>query len=208
MQHIATRMRSVPMLASLLTVLVGNNAWAEQTAPVDMMQFSFTRYDGSIVPLEQYRGKAILIVNTASRCGFKEQYAGLQRLWDDYRDKGLVVIGVPSNDFGGQEPLADGEIKSFCEMTYGVNFPIMRKTQIKGENAHPFYQHVSTQFGFSGAPKWNFHKYLINADGKLVDWFSSMTKPHSSKLISAIEQALPQQETTEEARIPQEMANN
>lgn len=153
--------------------------------------YQFTTIEGEPFRLRDYRGKAILVVNTASRCGFTPQYAGLQALWEKYRDRGLIVIAVPSNDFAGQEPLDGTAIKEFCKLNYNVTFPIMDKVHVKGDDAHPFYQQVRKTFGFTGAPRWNFHKYLINADGEMVDWFSSMTSPESSKIQSAIERALP-----------------
>jgi len=153
--------------------------------------FSFTSIDGTPLPMEQFAGKAVLVVNTASRCGFTPQYDGLQALWDTYRDKGLVVLGVPSNDFGGQEPGSEAEIKEFCTVNFSINFPMTEKEVVSGSKAHPFYVWAREQVGFIGSPKWNFHKYLIGPDGTLVDWFSSMTGPDADRLVSAIESALP-----------------
>jgi len=152
--------------------------------------FSFTSIGGEPLPLSQYAGKVLLVVNTASLCGFTPQYQGLQALWQDYRDRGLVVIGAPSNDFGGQEPKSEGEIKEFCQGAFGVNFPLTEKVHVKGPEAHPFYQWARDVGGEKLAPRWNFHKYLISADGKLVGAFSTRTKPQANDLTDAVEQQL------------------
>lgn len=154
--------------------------------------FSFTSLAGDgPMPLAQYQGKVLLIVNTASDCGFTPQYKSLEDLHNRYRKRGLVVIGVPSNDFGGQEPGDNEQISTFCQVRYGVTFPMTGKTHVKGNDAHPFYKWVREGFGFSGAPKWNFHKYLIAPDGRLVDYFHSTTSPESARLAQAIEALLP-----------------
>jgi len=152
--------------------------------------FSFTSIGGDPMPLSQYAGKVLLVVNTASLCGFTPQYQGLQALWQDHRERGLVVIGAPSNDFGGQEPKSEGEIKDFCQGAFGVNFPLTEKIKVKGPDAHPFYQWARETGGEKLAPRWNFHKYLISADGKLVGAFSTRTKPQAGELTDAIEQQL------------------
>lgn len=154
-------------------------------------EFGFTAIDGTPLPLKSYAGKAVLVVNTASLCGFTPQYRGLQALWDDYRDRGLVVLGVPSNDFGGQEPGSSAEIKDFCEVNFGINFPMTEKAVVTGSKAHPFYQWAAAELGFLAKPRWNFHKYLVAPDGQLVSWFSSLTGPESDKLRAAVEAALP-----------------
>ena len=152
--------------------------------------FSFTDIDGKPLPLSDFKGKAVLVVNTASRCGFTPQYEGLQALWEKYRDQGFVVLGVPSNDFGGQEPGSEAEIKQFCSVNYSVDFPMTQKTVVKGPGAHPFYQWAAKQFGMLSTPKWNFHKYLIGPDGRLVEWFATTTAPDNAKVAKAIEGAL------------------
>jgi glutathione peroxidase len=159
------------------------------TAPT-AHDFSFEAIDGKAMPLSSYKGKTVLIVNTASECGFTPQYKGLQALWDEYKDKGLIVLGVPSNDFGGQEPGQANEIQEFCEVNYGVDFPLTEKAKVKGDDAHPFYKWARQELGFVAAPKWNFHKYLINGEGELVDWFATTTKPQSSKIINKLEALL------------------
>jgi glutathione peroxidase len=142
------------------------------------------------LPLAIYRGKVLLVVNTASRCGFTHQYGDLQAVWDSYRGRGLVVLGVPSNDFGAQEPGTEKEIKTFCQVNFDVDFPMTTKVHVKGDNAHPFYKWAGGQVGMAGVPQWNFHKYLIGPDGALIDWFSTPTAPTSGKIKRAIEAQL------------------
>jgi glutathione peroxidase len=152
--------------------------------------FKFTAIEGEPLPLSQYKGKVVLLVNTASLCGFTPQYADLQAVWARYRDRGLVVLGVPSNDFGGQEPGSAAEIKQFCEVNYDLDFPLTTKEHVVGDAAHPFYRWAATQLGFAAKPRWNFHKYLIGPDGQLADWFSTVTAPTSPKVTAAIEAQL------------------
>jgi len=152
--------------------------------------FIFTAIDGSDMPLAQYAGKVLLVVNTASLCGFTPQYEGLQALYERYSDRGLVVIGAPSNDFGGQEPKSEGEIKDFCQGAFGVTFPLTEKISVTGAQAHPFYQWARETGGEKLAPRWNFHKYLISADGKLVGAFSTRVKPQAMEVTDAIEEQL------------------
>ena len=152
--------------------------------------FSFTSIDGQAMPLAQFSGKAVLVVNTASACGFTPQYDELQALYDAYRDKGLVVLGVPSNDFGKQEPLTEEGIKEFCEVNFNITFPLTEKEVVKGEDAHPFYRWAAEELGGLAKPRWNFHKYLIGPDGRLRDWFSTTTSPVSSKIRTAVDAAL------------------
>lgn len=152
--------------------------------------FKFQSIDGTDMPLAQWRGKVLLVVNTASFCGFTKQYAGLQELWSKYENKGLVVIGVPSNDFGGQEPKAEGEIKKFCEGAFGVTFPLTEKQAVVGPNAHPFYKWAAAAAGEGGTPSWNFHKYLVGRDGRLVRSISTRAAPMSNEVVSLVEKAL------------------
>lgn len=153
-------------------------------------EFEFTSIDGKPMRFADWRGKVLLVVNTASFCGFTKQYEGLQKLWADNEAKGLVVVGVPSNDFGGQEPRTEGEIKKFCEGAFGVTFPLTEKYAVIGDGAHPFYKWAAAAAGKDGAPAWNFHKYLIGRDGRLVASFSSRVTPSSSELTEKIEKAL------------------
>ena len=130
------------------------------------------------------------MVNTASFCGFTRQYAGLQTLWERYRDQGVVVLGVPSNDFGAQEPGTEAEIKEFCEVNFNVDFPLTQKERVKGDRAHPFYRWAAETLGPSAAPRWNFHKYLVGPDGRLVGWFGTSTSPTAPQVVRAIEASL------------------
>ena len=154
--------------------------------------FNFETLHGKPYGLKDLAGRPFVLANTASKCGFTPQYKGLEALWRDYKNQGLVVIGVPSNDFGGQEPGTHEEIANFCELNYGVDFPMMGKVHVKGGEAHPFFKWVGAKGGFLAKPKWNFFKYLVGKDGQLVDWFSSFTKPESEKFKSAVEKMLVQ----------------
>ena len=157
---------------------------------ITMYDFKINSIDGKELNLEIYRGKTILLVNVASKCGFTKQYTDLQKLYDNYRNKGLVVIGVPSNQFGGQEPATETEIKSFCETNFDITFPMTSKYEVKGANAHPIYIWAKDTYGKSTVPKWNFHKILINKNGKIEDTFASFTGPLSNKVVKKIEQIL------------------
>lgn len=137
---------------------------------------------------ETYRGKVVLVVNTASRCAFTDQYDGLEELFENYKEQGLVVVGFPSNDFANQEPGSESSIKKFCRLTYGVEFPMYAKTHVKGDDADPLYKALAEAAGES--PRWNFHKYLLDREGRLAGSYSSFTKPHSKKLRQAIERLL------------------
>ena len=154
--------------------------------------FSFPSLTGgSAIDLRSYAGKPVLVVNTASQCGLTPQDAGLQAIWQKYKDRGLIVLGVPSNDFGAQEPGSATEIGTFCETHFQVSFPLAAKQVVIGAGAHPFYQWVVSQAGEGAAPKWNFHKYLVGGDGQLVETFGSRTAPDDPAVIAAIEAALP-----------------
>jgi len=160
------------------------------TAGGSAHDFSFTAIEGEPLPLDSFAGKAVLVVNTASFCGFTRQYAGLQDVWERYRDRGLVVVGVPSNDFGGQEPGTEAEIKEFCEVNFDIDFPLTEKEHVVGAAAHPFYRWAAEELGAAAAPRWNFHKYLVASDGRLLAGFPSATEPTAPEMIEAIEAAL------------------
>ena len=138
------------------------------------------------ITLSDYKDKVVLIVNTASKCAFTDQYEELESLYDEYKDKGLVVLGVPSNDFGAQEPGTEKQIADFCRLTYSVSFPMTAKYAVVGNNAHPFYQDAKKILGFGTGPKWNFHKYIVNKNGELVDYFHSTTSPKSNKIMNVL----------------------
>ena len=152
-------------------------------------EFSFKDVQGSVINLADYKEKVILVVNVASRCGFTNQYEGLQSLWKTYRDKGLLVVGIPSNNFR-QEPGTNQEIKVFCETNFGIDFPITEKLSVIGADAHPFFLWAKKNHGSSAIPKWNFHKIIIGKNGKVTGTFTSITKPSSKKFIAAIEKEL------------------
>ena len=152
--------------------------------------FNFKDLDGSNLSLSEYKEKVIVVVNVASQCGFTNQYEDMQKVWESYQKKGIVMLGVPSNDFGNQEPGNSKNIKNFCESKFGITFPMTEKVSVKGESAHPFYKWAKMNHGNSAAPKWNFHKIIIGKDGKIKDTFASITNPSSKKFIKAIEEAL------------------
>lgn len=151
--------------------------------------FEIESIEGSNIATSKFKGKVVLLVNTASKCGFTPQYEGLQRLYDRFKEDGLVVLGIPSNDFN-QELSNDKQVKEFCEIRYGVNFPMTKISNVRGDNAHPIYKWISENVSMIGNPKWNFHKYLIGKNGNLINWYSSMTSPLSDSLIKEIETAL------------------
>ena len=155
-------------------------------------EFKPTNINGKETSLSTYEDKVLLIVNTASECGYTPQYEGLQALYDKYKDNGLVVLGFPANNFGGQEPGTDKEIKQFCEVNYGVNFPMFSKVSVKGNEQHPLFEYLTSAENpdFTGAIKWNFEKFLIGTDGKLKHRFRSDVTPQSDKLKKAIEKEL------------------
>ena len=145
---------------------------------------------GEEINLNKFKDKVVLIVNVASYCGFTKQYDDLQKLYDNFKDKGFIVIGVPTNQFGGQEPGTESDIKKFCETNFNITFPMTSKYDVKGDNAHPIYLWAKETYGKSAVPKWNFHKILINKEGNVVDTFASFTSPTSKKIIKKIEQIL------------------
>ncbi len=175
------------LFAAVVMLILGTAAVHPATPPTTAHAFAFVSIDGAPLPLADFAGKAVLVVNTASRCGFTRQYEDLQALWTRYRTRGLVVLGVPSNDFGGQEPGSEAEIKAFCEVNFGIDFPMTRKTGVAGAEAHPFYRWAAQALGKENVPRWNFHKYLIAPDGRLVGAFSSGTPPLSDAIIQAVD---------------------
>jgi len=152
--------------------------------------FKINSINGDELDLSIFDGKTILLVNVASNCGFTKQYDDLQKLYDDFKDKGLVVVGVPTNQFGGQEPGSETEIKNFCETNFNISFPMTSKYDVKGDNAHPIYLWAKDTYGKSTVPKWNFHKILINKQGKIDDTFASFTAPMSKKIIKKLKKIL------------------
>ena len=171
------------MLAAAGSAFGAKAAWA---GPQNAYDFTFQNNDGSVLPLSTFHGQVLLIVNTASQCAFTNQYAGLQKLWTRYRARGLTVIAVPSNDFGGQEPGEDSEIMGFCSSAFGVTFPLAAKDHVKGEAAHPFYQWAANE-DKNAVPRWNFHKLLIDRRGHLAKAYGSSTPPESETIALALE---------------------
>ena len=153
--------------------------------------FVFAGIDGGALPLSAWKGHPMLVVNTASFCGYTPQYRDLEALWRQYRDRGLVVLGVPSNDFGAQEPGSAAEIKNFCETNYEIDFPLTEKVRVIGGNAHPFYRWVAVTLGEGAAPRWNFHKYLIGPNGELAGAWLSSVRPGDAAIVGEIEKLLP-----------------
>ena len=156
----------------------------------DAYQFEFVSIDGERLPLDAWRGRPVLVVNTASFCGYTPQYSDLEALWQCYRDRGLVVLGVPSNDFGRQEPGSAGDIKQFCRSNYSVDFPLAEKCRVIGAEAHPFYRWVAATLGDAGTPRWNFHKYLIGPDGQLAGAWPAQVPPTDNRITGEIERLL------------------
>jgi glutathione peroxidase len=175
-------------LIVMLLTLFATPALALETAATGLHDFTLPSIDGGDLKLSDFKGKTVLLVNTASYCGFTKQYDGLQKLYDSRRDKGLVVLGIPSNDFGQQEPGQKQDIKEFCEVNFAIDFPMTDKLVVKGAGAHPLYKWLKAETGNS--PKWNFYKFLIDGGGQAVASFSSLTKPQSKKLTKAIDALL------------------
>lgn len=178
------------VLVILMAVARGADAQAPVLQPRSAFEFEFITIDGKPMPLGDFRGKALLVVNTASFCGYTRQYQGLQALHERFGTRGLVVIGVPANDFGEQEPKANAEIAEFCQGAFNVTFPLAEKQVVKGVSAHPFYLWARQVMGDANVPRWNFHKYLVDRDGKMVGAFPSAVEPLSPRLVDAIEAAL------------------
>ena len=151
--------------------------------------FEITSISGDNIKLSDYKNKVVLLVNTASQCGFTPQYAGLQKIYDRYKEDNFIVLGVPSNDFN-QELSKESDVKKFCEIRFGVNFPMTSIQKIRGEAAHPLYKWIAGNVSVIGQPRWNFHKFLIGKDGKIINWFSSMTSPTSEGFINQVEEAI------------------
>jgi len=176
-------------MRSLLALLLGVAVCAPAAAACPaLLGYTFPNLTDQPTPLCQFEGKVVLVVNTASQCGYTPQYQGLEALYRRYRDKGLVVLGFPANDFGGQEPGSNGDIAKFCEVNYGVSFPMFAKSGVSAGNANPFYASLAKKTG--ERPQWNFHKYLIDRSGERVLSFGSAVEPADRKLVGEIERML------------------
>jgi glutathione peroxidase len=176
----------------ILTCLIMFSFFEKVDAKYEKLFFdlSIKNIDNKIMNLSKFKGKTVLLVNVASNCGFTKQYTGLQALYEKYKEKDFIVLGVPSNQFGGQEPGSNNEIKNFCETNFNITFPITNKVDVKGDNAHSLYKWAKENHGNSTVPKWNFHKILINKEGKIQDTFNSFITPLSDKIIKQIELTL------------------
>lgn len=166
---------------------------AGENTMTNIYSFTLKNIDGQDVSLATYTGKVLLVINVASKCGFTKQYAGLEALYKKYADKGLVVVGFPANNFLGQEPGSESEIKQFCTLNYGVTFPLFAKISVKGDDQHPLYKYLTskeTDPEFAGDITWNFNKFLIGKDGKILNRFGSKTPPENPELVKAVEEAL------------------
>ena len=180
----------INLLIIILTIIFSFNIKVNSMENNKLYDIEIESITGEIISLSKYKGKTILLVNVASNCGFTKQYDDLQNLWEKYREKNLIVIGIPSNQFGGQEPGSNTEIKDFCETNFNINFLMTSKQDVKGENAHEIYKWAKISYGKSAIPKWNFHKILINNEGNIVDTFASFTNPMSKKVVLRIEKIL------------------
>jgi len=186
--------KAIILLGVIIAGLFCHQAVAEDAAK-SIYDFTMSDIDGQEVELAQYKGKVVLIVNVASRCGFTPQYAGLEKLYKKYGDQGFVILGFPANNFMRQEPGTNEEIKSFCSLNYGVTFPMFSKISVKGSDIHPLYAYLTgreTNAEFAGGITWNFNKFLVGRDGKIINRFGSRTAPQDDKVVSAIEKALAQ----------------
>ncbi len=195
-------LRATGLIAAALLVIGGLVAtsaltWAARATDTstaaarhaDAFAFAFTAIEGHDLPLEKFRGRPMLVVNTASFCGFTHQYAELQSVWETYRDRGLVVLGVPSGDFN-QEMDDNAAIREFCEVQFGIDFPLTERVSVRGPGSHPLFAHFRDALGASAGPTWNFFKYLVAPDGRVVEAWSSRTPPTSTAITRAIERQL------------------
>ncbi len=197
-----TRGNAVLALALSLGLAAGPfHAWAQKPAAKEgareamddkVLQFTMKLNDGKEKPLAGYKGKVLLIVNTASECGFTPQYKGLEELYQKYKDKGFTILAFPANNFGAQEPGTDAQIKQFCTLKYKVTFPLFAKTSVKGPDINPLYKFLTTQAGFNGDITWNFNKFLVDKDGKVVARYDSSVEPASETLVKEVEALLAQ----------------
>ena len=177
------------IFAGLVLIMFFFKNYASANYDKVFYDFKINSISGELIDLREYENKAVLVVNTASYCGFTKQYEGLQKLWEKYESKGLIVLGIPSDSFN-QEKKSNEDVKKFCEINFDISFPMTAITNVKGENAHEIFKWAEENYGKSAVPKWNFHKILINKDGKVEDTFSSLTKPMSQKIISKIDRLI------------------
>ena len=186
---------AVVVIILVLLVVLGGKVFAQAPASVtdqNVHSFILKDIDGDDVGLSQYKGKALLIVNTASKCGYTPQYSRLEQLYQQYKDRGFEVLAFPANNFMGQEPGSNQQIKEFCQLKYKTTFPVFAKSSVKGEDINPLYKYLTKSSGFNGPIKWNFNKFLVNPDGGVVARFDSNAEPMSVELTAQLEKVLPQ----------------
>ena len=176
-------------LSAILIIMFFFNNLVKAEYEKTFYDLSIESVTGEIINFREYQNKAVLVVNTASYCGFTNQYEELQELWENYKSRGLIVLGVPSNTFN-QEKKKNDEVKKFCEVNFNINFPLSTITEVKGDNAHEIFKWAKKNYGKSAVPKWNFHKILINKEGKIEDTYASFTSPTSNKIIKKLEKIL------------------
>ena len=179
-------MKRFILLLGLAIILSGGNTMADQS----VYDFTMKTIDGKEQPLSAYKGRTLLVVNVASKCGFTPQYKGLEALYEKYKGRGLLVLGFPANDFGWQEPGTDAEIQTFCSATYNVTFPMFSKISVKGDKIHPLYKYLTESSQPAGAISWNFNKFLIGPDGRVVGRWGSRTAPEDAELTKKVEETL------------------
>jgi glutathione peroxidase len=194
MKQVFLRSEGHPViLKTLFAAALGLAAMSASAMAASVYDFTLNSIDGKPVPLSDFKGKVVLLVNVASRCGYTPQYTGLEALYEKYKDRGFVIVGIPANNFGGQEPGTNEEIKTFCKSKYSVTFPMMAKVSVKGADQTPLYQFLTasdTDSKFAGEIKWNFTKFLVSKDGRIVNRFESKITPDDPRVTAAIEQEL------------------
>ena len=178
-------MKKLVFISSVFIIMFFFKNFASAKYDKVFYDLQISSISGELIDFKEYKDKAVLVVNTASYCGFTKQYEGLQKLWEKYESKGLIVLGIPSDSFN-QEKKSNEDVKKFCEVNFNISFPMSAITDVKGKNAHEIFKWAEANYGKSAIPKWNFHKILINKEGKVEDTFSSLTKPMSQKIISKI----------------------
>ena len=179
---------TIVILIIVNVLILNNRVYSMENK--NFYDFKLESITGEVINFNDYKGKTVLMVNVASNCGFTKQYSDLQNLWEKYKERNLSILGIPSNQFGGQEPGTNSEIKNFCKTNFNINFPMTSKYNVKGENAHEIYKWAKNSYGKSAVPKWNFHKILIDKNGKVHETFASFTNPMSKKIIKELEKIL------------------
>ena len=181
--------KNLRLFTFILTILMTLINFSSADSEKSFFDFSINLINGEKLELSKFSGNVVLLVNTASYCGFTKQYDDLQELWDTYKENKVIILGVPSNSFN-QEKNSSKEVKNFCETNFNINFPMTEITSVKGDDAHSIYKWAKKSFGNSASPKWNFHKILIDKNGRVVDTFAPFTKPTSKKILKAIDKLI------------------